>query len=154
MSKKKAKEELKREDFLLSAFDKTKVWIRNNLRVFIIGIAVVVFLGLSGWAFAAYKAGKSERAQYLLATGIAKFQEYSVAKKADSLPKAENDFKQVVKIGPAGPKDAARLYLARIAITKGNKEEAKALYEGVARNPSSDVIKKLAETGLSDLAKN
>lgn len=138
----------------MSAFDETKIWIKANLRIFVIGIVIVVLLGLSSWAFVAYKAGKNERAQYLLATGITKFQEYLLAKKTDSLSKAESDFTQVAKIGSAGPRDAARLYLARIAAVKGNKEEAKALYEGVARNPSSDVIKKLAETGLSDIAKN
>jgi predicted negative regulator of RcsB-dependent stress response len=154
MPRRKIREELKREDFLLSSFEKSKSWIGENLRLCIVAALVIVLLGLSGWAFTAYKNGKNDRAQYFLATGIAKFQEYTIANKADSLSKAEADFKQVVKIGSDGPRDAAQLYLAQIALTKGKKEEAKALYKGIVKKPSNDIVKKLAETGLSSLEKN
>jgi predicted negative regulator of RcsB-dependent stress response len=154
MPRRKLREELKREDFLLSVFEKSKNWIRKNLRTCIVGALVVVLLGLSGWAFVAYKSGKNDRAQQLLANGISKFQEYTMANKADSLSKAEADFKQVVKVGSGGPRDAAHLSLARIAIAKENKQEAKALYARIIRKPSNGVVKKLAETGLSDMERS
>lgn len=154
MPRRKLREELKREDFLLSTFEKSKIWVRENVRNVIIGTIVVVLLALSGWAFAAYKAGKNDRAQHLLATGISKFQEYEMANKADALPKAEADFKEVVKNSSDGPRDAAQLYLARIAVAKGNKEEAKALYRRIVQKPSNSIVKKLAETGLLNIEKN
>ena len=154
MPKRKIREELKREDFFLSTIDKSKAWIRKNTRTCIIGAAIVVLLGLSGWAFVAYQASKDQEAQYMLATAITSFQEYAMANKADSLPKAEASFKDVARNSSDGPRDAAQLYLARIAIIKGNKEEAKTLYSRIARKPSSDVMKKLAETGLQNMDKN
>jgi hypothetical protein len=154
MPRRKIREELKKEDFFLSTFEKWKTWIRENLRACIIGAGVVVLLGLSGWAFAAYQASKDERTQYVLATGIASFQEYATANKADALRKAEASFREVVKNSSDGLRDAARLYLARIAVIKGNKEEAKFLYSRIARKPSNDVVKKLAETGLQNIGGN
>jgi hypothetical protein len=154
MPRRKIREELKKEDFFLSAFEKWKRWIRENLRACIIGAAVVVLLGLSGWAYAAYQASKDERSQYVLATGIASFQEYAMANKTDALPKAEASFREVAKNGSDGLRDAAQLYLARIAVIKGNREEAKSLYSRIARKPANDVVKKLAETGLQNVGEN
>jgi hypothetical protein len=154
MPKRKIREELKKEDFFLSAFEKWKVWIRGNLRTCIVGAVVVVLLGLSGWAYAAYQASKDEKAQYQLASGIAGFQEYAMANKADSLTKAEADFRRVAGNSSGGLKDAARLYLAQIATIKGNKEEARTLYNSIAKKPSNDISKRLAETGLKNLEKN
>lgn len=151
MPRRKIREELKKEDFFLSTFDKWKMWIRENTRTCIIGAAVAVLLGLSGWAFAAYQANRNEKTQYLLATGITSFQEYTMANKADALPKAEATFREVAKSSSGGLKDAAQLYLARIAVAKGNPAEAKVLYSGISRKPSSDVMKKLAETGLQNI---
>jgi len=151
MPRRKLREELKREDFFLSSFEKSRNWVRENLRICVVGALVVVLLGLSGWAFAAYTSGRNDRAQRLLATGISKFQEYTMANKADSLSQAEADFKQVVRISSDGTRDAAQLYLARIAAAKGNKQEARKLYARIAQKPSNDIIKKLAETGLSHL---
>jgi predicted negative regulator of RcsB-dependent stress response len=153
MPRRKIREELKRKDFFLSAFEKVKSWTRENARTCMIGALVVVLLALSGWAFVAYKTGKNERAQHQLATGISKFLEFTLANKTDALPKAETDFKEVARISSDGLKDAAELYLARIALAKGNKQEAKVIYSRVAQKPSNDVVKKLAETGLSNLTK-
>jgi hypothetical protein len=154
MPRRKIREELKKEDFLLSTFDQWKTWIRENKRTCIIGAAVVVLLGLSGWAFAAYQTNKNEKVQYLLATGITSFQEYTMANKTDALPKAEAKFREVAKNSSGGLRDAAQLYLARIAVVKGNEAEAKALYSSISRKPSSDVMKKLAETGLQNIEKH
>ena len=153
MPKRKIREELKKEDFLLSTFEKWKAWIRENTRTCIVGAAVVILVCLSGWAFLAYRSSKNEKAQYLLAAGITSFQEYTMANKADALPKAEADFRKVVQGSSDGLRDAAKLYLAQIAAIKGNKDEAKTLYKGIIRNPSNDITKKLAETGLQNVEK-
>jgi len=50
-------------------------------------------------------------------------------------------------------KDVARLYLARIALAKGNKERAQSLYSEIVRKSSSDVVRKLAQDALQDLQK-
>jgi hypothetical protein len=153
MPRRKIREELKKEDFFLSTFERWKIWIRENKRTCIVGAAVVILLGLSGWAFASYQTSRNEKAQYLLATGITSFQEYTMANKPEALPKAEAAFREVAKSSSGGLKDAAQLYLARIAAGKGNQAEAKALYSSILRKASSDIVKKLAETGLQNVDK-
>jgi hypothetical protein len=152
MPKRKFKEELKKEDFFLSTFNKWKIWITEHRLTCLIAAIVAILIGLSGWAFAAYQNNRNEKAQYLLSSGIRSFQEYLISNKADVLPKAEADFKKVLQLGSGGLKDSAQLYLARIAAIKGNKQEAKALYTGVAKKPSNDISKKLAEKGLQSIA--
>ena len=99
----------------------------------------------------AYQARKDEKAQYTLSQGIRSFEEYSATMKGDALSKAEASFKSLVKESPPGIKDVARLYLARIATMKGNKEEVRALYAEVAKKPSNDVVGKLSENALKDM---
>jgi predicted negative regulator of RcsB-dependent stress response len=153
MPKRKIKEELKKTDFLLATFEKWKAWARENTRTCIIGGAVIVLVCLSGWAFLAYRSNKNQQAQYLLSVGIASFQEYSLANKADALPKAEADFRKVARESSDGLRDAAELYLAQIAAIKGKKDEARTLYNRIVRNASNSVTKQLAERGLQNLEK-
>ncbi len=153
MPKRKIREDLKKQDLLLSTFEKWKIWVKENTRTSIIIVAVVLLVGLSGWAFASYRINRNERNQRLLSAGIASFQEYTISGKAEALPKAEADFKRVAQNSSDGLRDAAELYLARIAAIKGNGEEAKKIYNRIARKPSNDITKKLAQTGLQNVEK-
>jgi hypothetical protein len=154
MARRKIKEEIKKPDILLSAFQHFLDWIKANTRTCIVGGIVIIVIGLSTWGYVAYRASEEEKAQYALFQGIRGFQEYSVTNKADALSGAESSFKRVAKEGSRGIRNIAKLYLARIAALKGNKQEAKALYGEVARRSSNDVTKKLSETALQDLEKS
>jgi len=141
----------KKPDALLSAFQYCITWVRNNARTSIFIGVVIVCLGLAGWGLAAHQMSKDEKAQYTLSQGIRNFEEYAITMKGDGLSKAEKSFKSLAKESPAGIKDVAKLYLARIATMKGNKEDAKALYAEVAKKPYNDVVKKLSESALKDM---
>jgi hypothetical protein len=153
MTKKIVKEELKKEDFFFSAFDQCRDWVVQNTKTTIIGVAVVVALAVLGWAYTSYLSDKNDRVQTTLSAAIRDYQEYTVSKKAEALPKAEASFKKVEKEGSGGVRDVARIYLARIALIQGKKDQAKSLYDQVAKRPADEVTKKLAETGLQEVSK-
>jgi len=153
VARKKIKEEIRKPDILQTSLQRTTAWVKGHTRVCIIAAAAVLFMIVSGWGYAAYRAGKDEKAQFRLSEGIRSFQEYTVNPGGDSLSKAEASFKSVAGDSSGGIRDVARLYLARIAAARGAKDEARNLYTQLVRNPSNDVVKKLAETGLRELEK-
>ena len=151
MPRRKVREEVKREDFLLSGFGKVKTWIRENTRVCVAAAAIVVVLGLAVWGYSIYLSNRNERLQYQLSAAIRDFQEYTMTGKSDSLPKAATTFEGIAREASGGLRDVARLYLARIAFIKGNKGEAKSLYGQVAKKPAHQISKLLAEKGVRDM---
>ncbi len=153
MARKKVKEEIRKPDIVMVAFERASNWIKANTRTCIIVCAVAILIGLSGWGYGMYQSSKDEKAQYRLAEGISNFQQYTMAKQDDALRKSEDAFKGVLKESNRGPGEIARLYLGKIAVLKGRNEEAKAFYGEVTRNASNDVVKKLAETALQELDK-
>jgi len=138
---------------LQASLQRTTAWIKEHTRTCIIAAAVVLLMIVSGWGYAAYRAGKDEKAQYRLSEGIRSFQEYTVNQGGDSLSRAEASFKSVAAESSGGIGDVARLYLARIAAARGAKDEARRLYRQLVKNPSNDVVKKLAEIGMRELEK-
>jgi hypothetical protein len=153
MTKAKIKEEIKKPDPLLSIFQYATDWVRANTRTCIIAAIAVVVVGLAAWGYGAYKASENEKAQYTLSQGIRSFQEYALTGKGDALSSAETSFKGVAKEGPGDARSIARLYLARIAAMKGNKEEARKLYSEIAKKSSNDTVRKLSESALQGLEK-
>jgi predicted negative regulator of RcsB-dependent stress response len=145
--------ETKKPDMMLTAFHFCVDWLTNNMRTAVIGGVVIVCLVLAGWGLAVHQARKAERANYTLFQGMRSFEEYSLSGKGDGLSKAEASFRSLLKSSPAGVKDVAKLYLARIAVMKGKPEEAKTLYAEVAKKPANDVVKKLSESSLQALPK-
>jgi predicted negative regulator of RcsB-dependent stress response len=140
--------ETKKPDAVFTAFHFCVTWLTSNVRTAVIGGVVIICLILAGWGLAAHQARKAERANYTLYQGIKSFDEYVLTGKEDGLPKAEENFRRLIKSSPSGVKDVAKLYVARIATMKGKPDEAKALYTEVAKKPSNDIVKKLAENAL------
>ena len=143
----------KSDNLVFVGFQYCVAWIKANKELALGGAAVVVCIILAGWGYAAFEASKAERAQYALSQGMRSFQQYTVTKNNEALGKAETEFGQVAKIGSGSVRDVARLYLARIALAKGDKEKARSLYSDVAKKSSSDLVRKLAQDALQDLQK-
>ena len=150
---KKIKAEVKSDNIVFVGFQYCVAWVRANRGLAIAAAVVVVCIILAGWGFAAFESNKDERAQYALSQGISSFQQYTLTRNEEALGKAETEFGRVAKIGSGSVKDVARLYLARIAVAKGNKEQAQSLYSEIVRKSSSDVVRKLAQDALQDLQK-
>lgn len=153
MAKRKIRDEIRKPDVLQTFAQQAIVWIKENKARCIIAAAVVVAVLASGWGYGLYRANKDEKAQYLLSEGMGSFQEYAVNPKGDGLARSEGSFTKAAREGSGGVRDIAKLYLARIAVLKGMKEQARRLYTEVDRSASSDVLKRLSEEGLQDLDK-
>jgi len=153
VARRKIKEEIKKPDFLQVSLERTTTWVKDHTRTCIIAAAVALILILSGWGYAAYRAGRDDRAQDRLSDGIRSFQEYMVNPGGNGLSRAEASFTRVAAESSGGLGDVARLYLARIALAKGAKDQARDIYTKLAKHPSNDVVKKLAESGLLELNK-
>ncbi len=153
MPKKNIRQEIKKPDLFVTTFQSSVEWVTNNTKICIIAAVIVVVLGLAGWGYAAYRSSKDDRAQYLLSRGMRSYQEYALGQKKDALASAEENFKKALTEGSGGTRDIAKLYLARISAVKGMKNEAEAAYNELAAKSSSDVVRNLAQSSLSELKK-
>ncbi len=150
---KKIIEQPKSDNIVFTAFQYTVAWVKANRGTAIAAAAIFVCIVLLGWAFAAYQANRAERAQYDLSQSIRSFQEYTATKNGEALNRAEAQFGKMAKHDSGAVRDVANLYLARIAVAKGNTAEATKLYGELSKKSSSDVVQKLAQNALQDLQK-
>lgn len=153
MAKKQTKELIKKPDFLIVFVETAYIFIKNNLRNFIIGIVIFFVAALSVYGYTVYSSKQEEKAQSTLFQGIRSFEEYSQTGKQESLTNAENVFQTLIKEKRGKAYQIARLYLATIYITQGKTEDARALYREIMKNSPDTILKTLAEQALQGLEK-
>jgi predicted negative regulator of RcsB-dependent stress response len=153
MAKKQTKELIKKPDFLIVFVETAYIFIKNNLRNFIIGIVIFFVAALSVYGYTVYSSKQEEKAQSTLFQGIRSFEEYSQTGKQESLTNAENVFQTLIKEKRGKAYQIARLYLATIYTMQGKTEDAKALYREIMKNSPDTILKTLAEQALQGLEK-
>jgi predicted negative regulator of RcsB-dependent stress response len=153
MAKKQTKELIKKPDFLIVFVETAYIFIKNNLRNFIIGIVIFFVAALSVYGYTVYSNKQEEKAQSTLFQGIRSFEEYSQTGKQESLTNAENVFQTLIKEKRGKAYQIARLYLATIYTMQGKTEEARALYRETMKNSPDTILKTLAEQALQGLEK-
>lgn len=153
MAKKQTKELIKKPDFLIVFVETAYIFIKNNLRNFIIGIVIFFVAALSVYGYTVYTSKQEEKAQSTLFQGIRSFEEYSQTGKQESLTNAENVFQTLIKEKRGKAYQIARLYLATIYTMQGKTEEARALYREIMKNSPDTILKTLAEQALQGLEK-
>ncbi len=153
MAKKNAKELVKKPDVLLATIERTYVYIRNNLKLFVIGVIIFLAAVVSAYGYTIYARNQEEKAQQTLFQGIRSFEEFGRTGNQDSLASAENTFLTLVREKRGKAFHTARLYLATIHRTKGETEEAKALYRDVIKDSPGTLLRALAEQALQGLEK-
>jgi len=153
MAKKQTKELIKKPDFLIVFVETAYIFIKNNLRNFIIGIVIFFVAALSVYGYTVYSSKQEEKAQSTLFQGIRSFEEYSQTGKQESLTNAENVFQTLIKEKRGKAYQIARLYLATIYSMQGKTEEARALYREIMKNSPDTILKTLAEQALQGLEK-
>ena len=151
MTKRKVKEELKKPDFLLVTIGRVTAWIKEHLKLCIIGASALVVVGLALTAYQVYEAREDDRLQYQLAEGISAFQEYATNGSGQALQKAVTAFKALSASHHKGVDEVAKLYLAKIYYTQGKNDDARSLYLDVKSRASSGILRKLAEAALQHL---
>jgi len=153
MAKKQTKELIKKPDFLIVFVETAYIFIKNNLRNFIVGIVIFFVAALSVYGYTVYTSKQEEKAQSTLFQGIRSFEEYSQTGKQESLTNAENVFQTLIKEKRGKAYQIARLYLATIYTMQGKTEEARALYREIMKNSPDTILKTLAEQALQGLEK-
>ncbi|MCX5798084.1 MAG: tetratricopeptide repeat protein [Proteobacteria bacterium] len=153
MAKKKTKEEIKQSDILIKTIGSIVTFVRNNLKLCIIGVIILFVVGLSVYGYMLYEKRQNEKAQNTLFQGINNFEVYTLSGKEDDLNKAEGIFRKVVKEKQGKTSDIAKLYLGKIYSIKGKDEEAKKVYEEILKESSETVLKMLSEKALQHIEK-
>jgi hypothetical protein len=148
VTKRKVKEELKRPDILLAAIGYVVGWVKEHVRVCVIGAVALVAIALAVTGYKIYQANEDEKLQYQLTEGIRSFQEYAMNGSDEAFKKAESAFKALSTSRTKGVDDIAKLYLGKIYYSRGKTEDAKALYLDVKNQSSNGTLRKLAEAGL------
>jgi predicted negative regulator of RcsB-dependent stress response len=153
MAKKQTKELIKKPDFLIKFIETAYIFIKDNLRNFIIGAVIFLLAAFSVYGYTIYSQKQEENAQATLYQGIRSFEEYSQTGKQESLTNAENVFQTLIQEKRGKAYQIAMLYLATIYTMQGKTEDARALYQAVIKGSSGTILQTLAEQALQGLEK-
>ncbi len=151
MTRRKVKEELKKPDFMMVAFEYATTWIREHVKLCIIVLSGVVVVGAAVTAYRVYENAEIDKVQYQLTEAIAAYQEYTINGSGPSLQRAESLFKNISASRRKELDKIAELYLAKIYYTQGKMSDARSLYNDVKNQPSNAILKTLAGIALQQI---
>jgi predicted negative regulator of RcsB-dependent stress response len=155
MGRRITRKQLKKDDEFVSSAELIFQWIADNLRPLLAGVAAVCVLALVWWGATKWLSARANDASLLLNHAVTTFEGESVTGAAvpgGDVEAAEAAFQQVVdSYGRTDQGDMARLYLARIALGRGQVDEARLTFVELAQRHSDDLIGRLATLDLIDL---
>jgi predicted negative regulator of RcsB-dependent stress response len=130
-------------------------WVADNWRALAAGVGAVCIVALLWWAANSWMGARADDASLLLHQAVVTFEgeaaQGSLAPAGD-VDAAEQQFRQVVEsYGRTDQADMARLYLARIALGRGETDEARPELVDLSRRHTDDVIGQLASFDLIKL---
>ena len=155
MGRRITRKQLKKDDEFVSAAEVIFRWVADNWRALTAGIGAVCIVALLWWAVSSWMGTRADDASLLLHQAVTTF-EGEVAPEsmapAGDVDAAEQQFRQVVEsYGRTDQADMARLYLARIALSRGQTDEARPALVDLSRRHTDDVIGRLASYDLIKL---
>jgi len=155
MGRRITRKQLKKDDEFVSAAEVIFRWISDNAKPLAVGIAAVCVLALLGWAVSRWMGARTDDASLLLYHATMTFEGEaapgSIAPAGD-IEAAKVEFQQVIdSYGRSEQADMARLYLARIALSRGEMEEARTALVELAQKHGDDVLGRLANLDLINL---
>jgi len=155
MGRRITRKQLKKDDEFVSAAEVIFRWIAENAKALMAGIAAVVVTALLWWAAIGWMSSRTDDASLLLHNATKTFEGEVAAGSmvpAGDLETAEAEFQQVIDShGRTEQADMARLYLARIALSRGQMDEARTALVELARKHGDDVIGRLANLDLINM---
>jgi hypothetical protein len=151
MVKRKIKEEIKRPDIVIATVELAITFIRTHLVKVIIAAAVFCAAGLSVYAYTAYEERKNEKAQTAIFEGVKSLESFNRSGKKEDLDKAEAVFQKAAKERAGKVYMVAELYLGTVYAVKGQNDEARKIYQRLAKDGPT-VLKMLSERALQNLA--
>ena len=155
MGRRITRKQLKKDDEFVSAAEVIFKWIADNARPLGVGIAAVCVVALLWWAVCGWMSGRTDDASLLLFHATKTFEGEAAQgtfTPAGDIEAAEAEFQQVIdSYGGSDQADMARLYLARIALSRGETDAARAALVDLAEKRGDDVVGRLANLDLINL---
>ena len=155
MGRRITRKQLKKDDEFVSAAEVIFRWIAENARPLTAGVVGVCVIGLLWWAVNGWMRARTDDASLLLYHATKAFEGEAAPGSftpAGDIEDAEAQFQQVIDgFGRSPQADVARLYLARIALGRGQTDEARATLVELAEKRGDDVVGKLAHLDLINL---
>ena len=155
MGRRITRKQLKKDDEFVSAAELIFRWISDNWRPLVAGIGAVCVVALLWWTANLWLGTRAEEASLLLRQAVITFEGEAEAGSlvpAGDVEAAEVQLRQVVdSYGRSDQADMARLYLARIALSRGDADEARTVFVDLSQRHSNDLIGRLASLDLINL---
>jgi predicted negative regulator of RcsB-dependent stress response len=155
MGRRITRKQLKKDDEFVSAAEMIFRWIAANARPLAVGIAAVCVVALLWWAVTGWLTARTDDASLLLHHATTTYEGDAApgsVSPAGDIEAAEAEFQQVIdNYGRSEQADMARLYLARIALSRGEADEARTILVDLAERHGDDVVGRLANLDLINL---
>jgi predicted negative regulator of RcsB-dependent stress response len=155
MGRRITRKQLKKDDEFVSAAEMIFRWIAENVKPLAAGITAILVVALLWWAASGWMGSRTADASLLLHHAMNTYEGEASSGSmvpAGDLEAAEAEFQLVIDShGRTDQADMARLYLARIALSRGQTDEARAALVELARKHGNDVIGRLANLDLINL---
>jgi predicted negative regulator of RcsB-dependent stress response len=155
MGRRITRKQLKKDDEFVSAAEVIFRWIADNARPLTAGIVAVCIVGLLWWVISGWMSARTDDASLLLHHATKTFEGEGTPGSftpAGDIEAAEAQFQQVIdNYGRSEQADMARLYLARIALSRGDTDQARAALVELAQKHEDNVIGRLAHLDLINL---
>ena len=155
MGRRITRKQLKKDDEFVSAAEVIFRWISENLKPLLAGIAAVCVVALLWWAFSAWSNARTDDASVLLHNATKIFEGDAAPGSpvpGGDIDAAEAAFLQVVdNYGRSDQADMARLYLARIDLSRGEMDQARTALVELADRRGDEFVGRLANFDLINL---
>jgi predicted negative regulator of RcsB-dependent stress response len=155
MGRRITRKQLKKDDEFVSAAEVIFRWVSDNAKPLAAGIAAVCVAALLWWAVSLWTGARVDEASMLLYHATQTFEGEAVEGSlvpAGDIDAAEAEFQQVIdSYGRSKHADMARLYLARIALGRGQTDEARKALVELAQRHGDDLVGRLANLDLINL---
>ena len=145
MARRITRKQLKEDEFV-SAVDSFFHWFSDNWRPLAVGLVTICAAALAWWAVDSWTESRSGAASYALNEAM------QAAAGEGGIEKAEAELREVVnRYGRTDQGDAARLYLARIHLDRGETDAARDLLLRVSERQRRTALGQLATVSLLKL---
>lgn len=155
MGRRITRKQLKQDDEFVSAAEWIFRWVADNRRQLLAAIGAVFAAAIVWWGVNAWMGTRTDDASLLLYHAVQTFEGDAAAGSlvpGGDVDAAQIEFQRVVEsYGRSDQADMAKLYLARIALSRGQTDEARSVFVDLSQKHGNDVIGRLATLDLIDL---
>jgi predicted negative regulator of RcsB-dependent stress response len=155
MGRRITRKQLKKDDEFISAGEIVLRWITMNWRPMVAGVVAVLAVAAVWWMVSLWTGARANEASLMLHRAVQTFEGENPSQGGEptgDIDAAEQQFREVAdRYGRSDHADMARLYLARIDLSRGKTDEALATLEDISRRHGSDAIGRMATLNLIDL---